>query len=433
MKKLLTYLLVLLLSLPAAASEVQSEPQEAGSFDMEEYLYGHVRDAYEWHITTVNGRHISIPLPVILVSRCGNGFHCFLSSRLEEGEYLGFMMAPKGSRYESKIVEKGPDGEFVRPLDFSMTKNVCSLLIASALLLFLVLSTARWYKRHDASKTAPRGLSGVMEMLVSMVENDIIRPSVGKDYKRYSPYLLTAFFFIFIKKKVQQVLYIGFLLDCFHKTGVRFFLRCAGRMVGLPFFQQIIIIGQYAITPLPVLPKLLCLGFLPDIPPAGRGLTVIDQAKVLCQFLRRFFGREVKELCGKVDHIPICTAAKTVEPLVYLHAGVLIIVKGTAGHAVPSDLNPIPFCGFPDGDRLLDRLKYICAHRQSAFGLGMGGLYPAALARSLAALRRWLLYGSRTDTQRLGTVKLCLSFLQTCSGYFWERRVSFSISFRSWV
>ena len=72
------------------------------------------------------------------------------------------------------------------------------------------------------------------------------------------------FFFTFIKKKVQQVLYIGFLLDCFHKTGVRFFLRCPGRIVGLPFFQQIVVIGQYAITPLPVLPKLLCLCFLPD-------------------------------------------------------------------------------------------------------------------------------------------------------------------------
>ena len=50
-----------------------------------------------------------------------------------------------------------------------------------------------------------------------------------------------------------------------------------------------VVIGQYAITPLPILTKLLCLGFLPDISPAGRGLTVIDQAKVLCQFLRRFF------------------------------------------------------------------------------------------------------------------------------------------------
>ena len=36
-----------------------------------------------------------------------------------------------------------------------------------------------------------------------------------------------------------------------------------------------------------------------------QGLTVIDQAKVLCQFLRRFFWGEVKELCGKVDHIDV--------------------------------------------------------------------------------------------------------------------------------
>ena len=35
-------------------------------------------------------------------------------------------------------------------------------------------------------------------MLVMMVEDDIIKPCVGPDYKRYSPYLLTAFFFIFI-------------------------------------------------------------------------------------------------------------------------------------------------------------------------------------------------------------------------------------------
>ena len=31
-----------------------------------------------------------------------------------------------------------------------------------------------------------------------MVEDDIIKECIGKEYKRYSPYLLTAFFFIFI-------------------------------------------------------------------------------------------------------------------------------------------------------------------------------------------------------------------------------------------
>ena len=183
------------------------------------------------------------------------------------------------------------------------------------------------------------------------------------------------FFFTFIQKKVQQVLYIGFFLDCFHKTGVRFFLQCPGRIVGLPFFQQIVVIGQYAITPLPILTKLLCLGFLPDIPPAGRGLTVIDQAKVLCQFLCRFFWGEVKELCGKVDHIASSSAAETVEIfLVQLHAGVLIIVKGTTGHAISFDLDPIKRCRISGADRLLDCFKYILCHVPLTAGLSHRGL-----------------------------------------------------------
>ena len=37
-----------------------------------------------------------------------------------------------------------------------------------------------------------------MEMLVTMIEDDVIKACVGEDYRRYSPYLLTAFFFIFI-------------------------------------------------------------------------------------------------------------------------------------------------------------------------------------------------------------------------------------------
>ena len=37
---------------------------------------------------------------------------------------------------------------------------------------------------------------GLMEMLVMMIEDDVIKPSIGEGYRRYSPYLLTAFFFI---------------------------------------------------------------------------------------------------------------------------------------------------------------------------------------------------------------------------------------------
>ena len=48
--------------------------------------------------------------------------------------------------------------------------------------------------------SSPKGFTGLMEMLITMVEDDIIKDCIGKDYKRYSPYLLTAFFFIFINK-----------------------------------------------------------------------------------------------------------------------------------------------------------------------------------------------------------------------------------------
>ena len=59
MKGILKYLAAMLLCmLPLTA--------KAAEFDMDEYLYGHVGDSYEWHITTVNGKDIAIPLPVIV-------------------------------------------------------------------------------------------------------------------------------------------------------------------------------------------------------------------------------------------------------------------------------------------------------------------------------------------------------------------------------
>ena len=99
-------------------------------------------DSYEWHITTVKGHSVSIPLPVIVASKTGNGFHIFSSKHLEHGEYEGFYIAPAGSKYENKIVERAADGSEIRPWDFSITKNVFGLMINCALLLFIVLGTA---------------------------------------------------------------------------------------------------------------------------------------------------------------------------------------------------------------------------------------------------------------------------------------------------
>ncbi len=193
MMKRLLWTFILLLLLPTALPAEDGKP-----LDMNEYLYGHVGDSYEWHITTVNGHEVSIPLPVIVISKQGRGAHCFSSRHLHHGnEYAGFRIADEG-KYSGKIVERASDGSLVRPWDFSVTKNVAGLLINSLVLLVIVLGCSSWYRKHDACEVAPRGAVGLFEMLVTMVENDIIKDCVGDDYKRYSPYLLTAFFFIFI-------------------------------------------------------------------------------------------------------------------------------------------------------------------------------------------------------------------------------------------
>lgn len=169
----------------------------SGELDMDEYLYGHVGDAYGWHITTVNGHHVTVHLPVIVRSKT-TGWHIFSSKHIEEGEeYEGFRIAAKGEPNEGKLVEEIA-GSIVRPLDISITKNVFGLMVNSLVVVLLVLLGARWYRKHDAVEEAPHGFAGIVEMLVTMIEDDIIKVCVGPDYKRYSPYLLTAFFFIFI-------------------------------------------------------------------------------------------------------------------------------------------------------------------------------------------------------------------------------------------
>lgn len=186
MRRLLVILMAFISPLSLRAEDV----------NVSEILFGHIGDSYGWHITEWKGSHVVIPLPCIV--RSSTGWHFFMSSRIEHGhEYEGLFIAEEG-RYADKIVERGPEGELVRPFDISITKNVASLMFSSALLVFLVLLTARWYRRHDAAETAPQGLAAAMEPLVMMVNDDLIKDNVGPDYRRYAPYLLTVFFFIFL-------------------------------------------------------------------------------------------------------------------------------------------------------------------------------------------------------------------------------------------
>lgn len=188
-------LIVLLLGMGIPGQAGNDEPSPANDeVDVAELVFGHIGDSYGWHITTWKGNHVTVPLPCIVHS--STGWHFFMSSRLEHGGvYEGLYLSE-----DNKIMEMMPDGSVKRPFDISITKNVASLFFSALLLIVLVLSTARWYKKHDTvTEGAPKGFAGLMEMMVMMVTDDLIKPSVGeKHYKKYAPFLLTAFFFIFL-------------------------------------------------------------------------------------------------------------------------------------------------------------------------------------------------------------------------------------------
>lgn len=171
--------------------------QQQENIDVKDIVFGHIGDAYEWHITKWGNREVIVPLPVIVRSP-ERGWYVFLSSAFEEkGEYEGFYIAESG-KYKGKIVERNREGEEIRPLDLSITKVAFALIVNCILLVAIILGIAHWYKKRTPDSDAPGGFIGFMEMFIMMVYDDVIKSCVGKDYRRFAPYLLTVFFFIFL-------------------------------------------------------------------------------------------------------------------------------------------------------------------------------------------------------------------------------------------
>jgi len=82
-----------------------------------------------------------------------------------------------------------------KPLDFSITKNVFTIFLVGLLMFVMFSRMAKKYKKGSM----PKGMGRFLEPIVLYIRDDIARPNIGnKHYKRYMPYLLTVFFFVWI-------------------------------------------------------------------------------------------------------------------------------------------------------------------------------------------------------------------------------------------
>lgn len=169
-----------------------------GEFNAGELLLHHVGDDYSWHLATVDGHHYSIPLPVILfvdgspVIFSSSEFH-----HAEENGGDGYVKTDNGEfkldHKTASIIEKNGK-EF---LDFSFTKNVASMFLASLTLIIIFIAVANQYKKRPGQ--APKGLQALIEPLFEYVRTDIVNPFIGESKRAtYLPYIATLFFFIWV-------------------------------------------------------------------------------------------------------------------------------------------------------------------------------------------------------------------------------------------
>ena len=182
-----SFFLLLIVVFPAVAEEPgQTEEGETA------FILHHVQDEHQWHLATIGHTEVTIPLPIILYSS-DRGLEFFSSSNFfdeahEPVEYQGYEID------EHNHIVATEAGRTV--YDFSITKNVAALFISMALMLIIFLSIAARYQQKG-SKAVPKGLQSLFEPIIIFIRDEIAIPNIGKhQYRRFMPYLLTLFFFI---------------------------------------------------------------------------------------------------------------------------------------------------------------------------------------------------------------------------------------------
>ncbi len=176
------------------SKDAHAHAEHSEDFDVTGTILHHISDANTFPI----GGSTFIPLPCIIYNTSKGSFDMFLSNNFghyHHGNGDKVYKASSGSEY--KLVGdrvKSATGDNI--IDFSITKNVFGMLLASVILILVFFSVAKACKRNEGQK--PTGLQNMMEPFVNFVIDDVAKPNIGHKYKKFVPYLCTVFFFILV-------------------------------------------------------------------------------------------------------------------------------------------------------------------------------------------------------------------------------------------
>lgn len=211
MRQLFTLCFVLVFQMFAFASpnghevaDGQLSEKESMRKEVKEVIGHHLVDSYDFtFLGDKEGHYYGFPLPVILFD---DGLKIFSSSEFDHGKKVVEKGGVNYKIYHGKIYKTDAAGTInydekhfptnEKPWDFSITKNVVMIIITGLLMLWLFGSLARSYARTGG---LPKGVGRFFEPIVMYIKDEIAVPNIGeKHYKKYMPFLLTVFFFIWI-------------------------------------------------------------------------------------------------------------------------------------------------------------------------------------------------------------------------------------------
>jgi F-type H+-transporting ATPase subunit a len=193
----------------SASEPIAKEVEQTGDLksEIKAYILHHLEDSHGFNLLSYKDKvtnkkvYVGIPLPVILWD---DGLKIFSSSKLNHGENVVQAGGNYYKLHHGKIYKTDAQGKITydendhpinsKPIDFSITKNVISIIFTAMLMFLLFRGLAQSYQKNGM---IAKGVGRFFEPIVLYVRDEIAIPNIGeKHHRRFMGYLLTLFFFI---------------------------------------------------------------------------------------------------------------------------------------------------------------------------------------------------------------------------------------------
>ena len=195
-----------------SSTPLHSEQPSVEKFNAGKLIIEHISDSHDWHIAG----HFAVPLPIIIYSK-ERGLDIFISSKFEHGHktYKGYILEDNHIKAVNELEIMDAHVATVNSIltenlwDISITKNVTAMFVSIFIMLWVFISVAKAYVKNTGK--APKGLQSLIEPLIIFVRDDIAKAAIGeKKFKKYLPFLLTVFFFIWINNLLGLIPFAPF-------------------------------------------------------------------------------------------------------------------------------------------------------------------------------------------------------------------------------